>query len=389
MSNVIVSRQNEGYFCGMNTVLQINYKALILGGILTIGFVILLLKNGVTYFIIDPNSVSTVVYTFINILGFIFSWLLIAYFISKFSVWKVLGVFGFLIISMFAEQYLHVSNNPITIPLLMVFWVGVFYLVLPEFFKQYKLAIFIVYGLIISYYFFDFVSTSNYTTDNRRDFIKFWLIPVPVFTALWAYEQWRWFTQLKADKAKAELALLKSQINPHFFFNTLNNLYGLVIEKSDRAPEVILKLSDMMRYTIYNGKEDLVALKDEISYLKNYIELHKIRYQKKVDILFTHDVENELKVAPLLFIILLENAFKHGVEKMHGQSFINLQMQSQGTQLSFTIENNFDELTPNHKPGIGLDNLKKRLDHLYPGRHELMIEEKASTYKVQLKLELI
>ena len=96
----------------------------------------------------------------------------------------------------------------------------------------------------------------------------------------WLFQQWKWLKTLESKKSKAELSLLKSQINPHFFFNTLNNLYGLTVEKSDDAPNVVLKLSDMMRYTIYMGKEDLVPLKDEVDYLQNYIELHKIRYQK-------------------------------------------------------------------------------------------------------------
>jgi len=215
------------------------------------------------------------------------------------------------------------------------------------------------------------------------------VIPIPVFIALWVYEQWRWLKTLQAEKGKAELALLKSQVNPHFFFNTLNNLYGLVVEKSEQAPEVVLKLSDMMRYTIYEGKEDVVVLKDEISYLENYIELHKIRYQKKVEILFTHDVQEDLKVAPLLFIILLENAFKHGVEKMRENAFIHLGMRSQGKLLLFTIENSFDKSVSNDINGIGLENLKKRLEYLYPNRHELIVERKESVYKVRLNLEIL
>ena len=100
---------------------------------------------------------------------------------------------------------------------------------------------------------------------------------------------------MKIEKGKAELELLKSQINPHFLFNTLNNLYGLIVEKSDEAPEVVLKLSDMLRYTIYEGKEEFVFLKNEIVYLENYIALHKIRYQKNVDIFFNHKTEKDLK----------------------------------------------------------------------------------------------
>ncbi|MDO6744920.1 histidine kinase [Tenacibaculum soleae] len=120
---------------------------------------------------------------------------------------------------------------------------------------------------------------------KKHSSISLKLIGVILFFILvfgWIFQQWKWF---KNKKTKAELALLKSQINPHFFFNTLNNLYGLTVEKYDDAPDVLIRLSDMMRYTIYMGKEDLVPLKDEIEYLQNYIELHKIRYQKKVDII--------------------------------------------------------------------------------------------------------
>ncbi len=303
--------------------------------------------------------------------------------------YKVLVVLALLAVMLIIPHYEGIWDNPITIPLFILFWLGVAYLVLPEFFKKYRVAILSVYGLVIAYNFFLFNITPDHAENHRLYLTNFMIIPIPVFTALWLYEQWRWLKNLQADKGKAELALLKSQINPHFFFNTLNNLYGLVVEKSEKAPEVVLKLSDMMRYTIYEGKEDLVAVKDEISYLENYIELHKIRYQKKVEILFTHDVQEGLKVAPLLFIVLLENAFKHGVSEMDEDAFIHLRMQSQEKQLFFTIENSFDEAITNKKNGIGLNNLKKRLKYLYPGQHELIVEEKESVYKASLNLELL
>jgi LytS/YehU family sensor histidine kinase len=160
------------------------------------------------------------------------------------------------------------------------------------------------------------------------------------------------------------------------------------VEKSESAPEVILKLSDMMRYVIYEGNKDLVALKDEINYLENYIELHKIRYRRKVDISFTHMVEEELKVAPLLFIILLENAFKHGVEKTNGDAFIRLSLETQGKLVIFSIENSFDSSISNSADGIGLENLKRRLAHFYKKRHSLVIEQNEPIYKVQLNLEV-
>lgn len=372
----------------MSSTLQDKIKSLIIGGIIVASLAVLFLSNGGSYSVINPESISPTLYTFLNITNLIFYWLVVSYLVNKFPIYKILMIAGLLLAAMVAERYLHISENPFTIPFLILFWLGIADLILPDFFKKYKIAIFIIYGLIISYHCFLFITTPDFGGEDRRSFANLWLIPVPVFAGLWVYEQWRWLKILKADKAKAELSLLKSQINPHFFFNTLNNLYGLVIEKSDKAPDVIIKLSDMMRYTIYEGKKDLVYLKDEISYLKNYIELHKIRYRKKVEISLTHDVEEDLKVAPLLFIILLENAFKHGVEKMREHAYIRLQIKSEGKQIFFTIENNFERSEPKRKPGIGLENLKKRLEVLYPNRHNLLIETKSSTYKVQLNIQL-
>ena len=294
----------------------------------------------------------------------------------------------FLAVLLVIPHYTGIWDSPITIPLLILFWLGVGYLVLPEFFKKYRVAIFSVYGFVIAYNFFLFNMAPNLAENHRLYLTNFMFIPIPVFTALWVYEQWRWLRTLQADKGKAELALLKSQINPHFFFNTLNNLYGLVVEKSEKAPEVVLKLSDMMRYTIYEGKEESVSLIDEVSYMETYIELHKIRYQKKVDIRFTHKVENAAQVAPLLFVILLENAFKHGVEPLTENAYIHLDLKTEGNHVFFTIENNYDSKILRQNKGIGLDNLKKRLAHSYPDGHQLKIEKTDMVYKVYLNLLL-
>ncbi|MDN5201014.1 histidine kinase [Fulvivirgaceae bacterium BMA10] len=205
----------------------------------------------------------------------------------------------------------------------------------------------------------------------------------------WLFEQWRNIKQLKSDKISAELMLLKSQINPHFFFNTLNNLYGLTVEKSDKAPEVVLKISDMMRYTIYEGKKDKVPLEDELEYLKNYIELHKIRYHKKVDIQFNHHIQgDEYEITPLLYIILLENAFKHGVENLTDDAYIKIQLIAGNDKILFAIENNFDPNEIEEKDGIGLGNLRRRLELLYPKKHKLSFSNKDKIYKAQLDLEL-
>ncbi len=301
---------------------------------------------------------------------------------------KMMGLLLLLIIAIAVDDYLKIPDNPVTFPLIVFFWLGVVYLVIPTFFIKYKVPILSVYGAILSYFLF-FRMYSDYQEDHHNTIINLLLIPIPVIIALWFYEQWRWLKTLQADKGKAELALLKSQINPHFFFNTLNNLYGLTVEKSDKAPEVVMKLSDMMRYTIYEGKEDYVALEDEIDYLQNYIELHKLRYQKNVDIIFTHEVNGPYDVAPLLFIILLENAFKHGVENMTKDAYIQLDLIADSDLISFNIENNFESAAIDYKKGIGLDNLKKRLNHMYPNQYELIIEERPPIYRATLNIDLI
>ncbi len=187
---------------------------------------------------------------------------------------------------------------------------------------------------------------------------------------------------------RAEVDSLKAQINPHFFFNTLNNLYGLTVEKSDSAPEVILKLSDMMRYTIYEGQKDRVALSDEIAYLENYIELHKIRYQRDLDIRFQRDVADEtLHIPPLLLIVLLENAFKHGVESLTENAFVHIKLASTDGTLRFELRNNF-EAEDERPVGIGLKNLRRRLDLLLPHHHKLSaLVEDDYIYCVVLELE--
>ncbi|WP_299667229.1 sensor histidine kinase [uncultured Polaribacter sp.] len=194
--------------------------------------------------------------------------------------------------------------------------------------------------------------------------------------------------QLKNEQTKAELILLRSQLNPHFFFNTLNNLYALTIKNSKQAPEVILKLSDMMRYTIYEGEKNSVSLKEEIMYLENYIELHKIRYKKDVKIEFNNTVHQNLTVAPLLFINLLENAFKHGIDMVLKNPFIKIDLNNDANFIYFSIENSFDKTLETTSTGIGLINLKRRLSLLYPNKHELKFTQKNNRYKATLKISI-
>ncbi len=205
----------------------------------------------------------------------------------------------------------------------------------------------------------------------------------------WFVKQVMAISRLKNEKAKAELMLLKSQVNPHFFFNMLNNLYGWVTKDQKRAQEIILKLSDMMRYSIYDGEKETVTLKDEISYLKNYIELHKMRYHKTIDINFTSNIDEKQKVPPLLFIILLENAFKHGVESLTEKAFVNISIATLNEETQFAIENNFsgNDESEKKEAGIGLKNLERRLELIYPDKHKLLITKMENLYKAQLILK--
>ncbi|MFD2562360.1 sensor histidine kinase [Aquimarina rubra] len=230
---------------------------------------------------------------------------------------------------------------------------------------------------------------------EEEDLLMDLLIPVIflmllIFILSWLIRQIKSIIRLKNEKTKTELLHLKSQVNPHFFFNTLNNLYGLVEEDSKKAQELILKLSDMMRYSIYEGEHDFVTINKEVEYLQNYIELHKMRYHKKTDVQFNCTIEDkESKVMPLLFIILLENAFKHGLENLRENAFVRLNLTSTAKEIHFEIENNFDTAELTKDPGIGLKNLKRRLELVYPKKHSLSFAVTEDVYKVQLTLEQI
>ena len=209
---------------------------------------------------------------------------------------------------------------------------------------------------------------------------------VVVFFFLERIRYYQKFKVLQQEKLVADLALLKSQINPHFFFNTLNNLYGLTIKNSKKAPEVILGLSEMMRYTIYKGKEEFVALEEEINYLESFISLQEIRLVTASKVTFIKRIENpKYKVTPLLFIILVENAFKHGSEKLGKDAFVKISCRDSSSEICLEVENSFDTDERSEK-GIGIDNLKKRLSLLYPNKYELDLVTADNTHKATLKI---
>jgi len=245
--------------------------------------------------------------------------------------------------------------------------------------------------LITGYEIFTSEKESVVFLENFNPIIGYILVAYYIFLiaigVLWIIRQLLLYYRLKNEVNTTELQHLKSQVNPHFFFNMLNNLYGLVDKDSKKAQELILKLSDMMRYSIYDGQKETVLLSEEIDYLKNYIELHKMRYHKPIDVTFDINVKDEgYKIMPLLFIILLENAFKHGVENLRENAYVYIHLTSENNQVKFSIENNFDATQNNEQTGIGLKNLKRRLELVYPRRHDLSVSKQNDNYKAQLTI---
>ena len=193
---------------------------------------------------------------------------------------------------------------------------------------------------------------------------------------------------------EAELQLLKGQLNPHFLFNTLNNLYGLSVTKSDKLPDLMLKLSDLLRYSLYDTQEQWVPLKNEVQYIQNYITLEKLRLEEKTAIDFRMEGQaNQHRIAPMLLIVFLENAFKHFGAPGDQLPQISIKLSINERTLQFSCYNTKDnqiQESPRQQntSGIGLANVRKRLELLYPKRHQLGIQNEVDTYRVFLELHL-
>jgi two-component system LytT family sensor kinase len=198
--------------------------------------------------------------------------------------------------------------------------------------------------------------------------------------------------EVEKQKIEAELRALKAQVNPHFLFNTLNSLYSLSLDKSDKAPELILKLSDLMRYVIYESSDDMVPLGKQLEFLQSYVYLERLRVDENLQVDFDVKGNNfDLRVAPLLYIAFIENAFKHGSKDKNDDPYIHIVFDLEHEdRIVFTIENKVEHFSEKKSSGgFGLSNVKKRLELLYPGRHELKIAESTSLYRVELTILVV
>ena len=224
------------------------------------------------------------------------------------------------------------------------------------------------------------------------------IVSVVLFLAVWSFStalqvnrQWRSSErralQAERDKTNAELSFLKAQINPHFLFNTLNNIYSLSILKSEQTPNAILKLSHILHYITDDVQNDFVPLQSEVDCVKNYIELQQLRLTDKVDVRL--NVSGELagkKIAPLLFMTFIENAFKYGISS-HEHCTIEIGITARDQDIAFTCRNRIlvKEATE-ERTGIGIRNAKKRLDYLYPDKHSLIIKTEEDHFIVHLEI---
>jgi LytS/YehU family sensor histidine kinase len=208
---------------------------------------------------------------------------------------------------------------------------------------------------------------------------------------LW-YEKQQVERILEKEKLQAELNMLKSQIHPHFLFNTLNNIYSLALQKSDAAPEMLVKLSEILHYILYECNGPFVPLKKEVTLLSNYVELEKIRYSQRLELdWLVPESLPQFELAPMILLPFVENAFKHGASKTRSKAFVKIELDIQERNLDFKVINSkpvikhSEKVTVKH--GLGLNNVKQRLELIYPGKHRLDIHDTETQFAIHLVIE--
>lgn len=208
------------------------------------------------------------------------------------------------------------------------------------------------------------------------------------FFTYWNRKKEDWL-EAQQGKITAELQLLKAQVHPHFLFNTLNNIYSFSLERSPKTPGLILKLSSLLSYMLYDCKADEVRVEKELEIMNNYIELERERYGNRIDI--SWKIEGDLQgqfIAPLMMLPFIENAFKHGTSEQIEQSWLSVDISVKGNRLKAKIANSKNECTATQRSGIGIANVKKRLELIYPGNYELKLNDEGRFFVVALMIRL-
>lgn len=244
---------------------------------------------------------------------------------------------------------------------------------------------------------FTFLPSGNHDPFDRWNYqtgFLLMLFSLPVILSVKWQKQSTELAVLQQQNTQTELKWLQQQINPHFLFNTLNNLYSLTLSKSEKAPDTILQLANLLRFVVYKGSQKSVPLADELTYLNDYIALQQIRVSHKTQIRFDVDaslqVKSDLEIAPLMFVLLLENAFKHGIDNSDQSSWINVSLKRTNHQLAFRCENSVDDgVKTISEQGIGLENLRRRLALTYPNQHHLKVNAASTMFSVELTINIM
>ncbi len=229
------------------------------------------------------------------------------------------------------------------------------------------------------------------------DILKFFIVFMGLTTLLHLSKEWfdlneakQRLTLLEKEKTEAELKALANQVNPHFLFNSLNVVYSLAINKNREAPEAILKLSDILRYVIYDSSAETITVASEIELIRDFIDLQRFRTANDAVITFETDIDDhQMKIAPMLCLPLVENSFKHGLKGDIKDTFVNMRMVSKAGTFRFEVENNKGEagtIGGRGSGGVGLKNIRNRLELIYPGRHQFKIIETGLTFRVEMAI---
>lgn len=305
----------------------------------------------------------------------------------------------------------------VELPVKIIFTYSLLYILIPRYLLSKKYALFTLYILVaivlaviaqrfmINIISYNFIYSDLHSPQSLFDIGRNLNIIARIYSAaipaaaLKATAEWYQYNQLiqevKNEKLNAELKYLKSQLNPHFFFNTLNNLYGLILQKSEDASKVVLMLSELMSFMLYGTDKRSIPVSREVSHIKNYMALEQIRFGDRFN--FSLNVYGDIEqyeIAPLLLLPFVENSIKHGIHDEIDQAWINMDLTIENGKLIFKIDNSVpdnqstnDEYTKRNS-GIGLDNVKRRLELLYPDAHQLKILDQENVFFVSLKLNL-
>lgn len=220
--------------------------------------------------------------------------------------------------------------------------------------------------------------------------ITWFILPTILLLAWKYYQDQKEILILREEKRTTELNALKNQLNPHFLFNTLNNLYTLALKKSDQAPAAIMKLSKILDYLLYQCKDNYVPIQGEVKLLNHYIALEEIRYGQRLAVNFDYNIGEQVKIAPLLLLTFTENAFKHGVSQEIQQATIEIQLHARKDKIRFTIKNSIPkqhQQATKDREALGLQNTRRQLELLYPNSAILKTEHAENFFLLTLELE--